>query len=85
MKTETILNILDVAKDKIAMSEKDAETIEVAKLEITTLVSENKRLRDALTALFEWGRSHISPTHNPDGHAAMLLAYEALNPKGNNQ
>jgi hypothetical protein len=32
----------------------------------------------ALRGLVEWGREHISPVHDPEGHTALVSAYETL-------
>ena len=45
------------------------------------LVTAQNALADALSALrrlVDWGREHISPAHDTEGHAALVFAYDAL-------
>ena len=36
-------------------------------------------LLDALTALLNWGRDHLSPVHNPEAHTLLVAAHNAIN------
>ena len=45
------------------------------------IMEQDNALSDALFALsklVDWGREHISPAHDLEGHEALTLAYETL-------
>jgi len=43
------------------------------------LIAAAPELLDALTALLNWGRDHLSPVHNPEAHTLLVAAHNAIN------
>ena len=43
------------------------------------LISAAPELLEALTALLNWGRGHLSPVHNPEAHTLLVAAHKAIN------
>ena len=42
------------------------------------LAEERRELLSALNGLLNWGRDRISPVHNPEAHALLVAAHNAI-------